>query len=30
MSITQELENINELESVGFDHKQAKGDNQDR
>jgi len=24
MSITQELENINDLESVGFDHKQAK------
>ena len=24
MSITKELENINELEAVGFDHKQAK------
>ncbi len=24
MSITNELENINELESVGFDHEQAK------
>ncbi len=24
MSITKELENINELESVGFDHEQAK------
>lgn len=24
MPITKELENINELEAVGFDHKQAK------